>query len=394
MNNFSPSVVNPPAKLCDRQKVYFYNLDIIRALAAFFVVLQHAKNCFFVDYHPGLAVGWKGFYFFSNFGHQAVIAFFVLSGCVVGRLILRDYWAGQWAWRTYLFDRFTRLWIVLVPALMLTVLWDKCSLHFSIRESFPHGGSFGHLFDGGFAEHLSARIFAGNVAFLQTIFVPTLGSNGPLWSLANEFWYYIAFPLLFRGALQWNSPRGILSLIAGVAVLFFTGEHISMLFPVWLMGVASYWAFAKLPPARKWTVPGAIVVATATSAILLTIRAGLWNRFHPSVLPDIIFGIGCSALIYFSMAFQPPALVGKVGAYFSKFSYSLYLLHLPFLAFIAAIFIQSDTRRLEPTATSFALFLGLLVVVYLYAWAISLLTEARTSKVRKALGILAPPIWK
>lgn len=32
--------------------------------------------------------------------------------------------------------------------------------------------------------------------FLQTRFTPVFGSNGPLWSLFNEFWYYVLFPAL------------------------------------------------------------------------------------------------------------------------------------------------------------------------------------------------------
>jgi peptidoglycan/LPS O-acetylase OafA/YrhL len=383
----NPSPASAPAT---REKLYFYNLDIIRALAAFFVVLQHAKNCFFVDYHAGLSPSWKVFYFFSNFGHQAVIVFFVLSGCVVGRLILRDHWAGKWAWRSYLFDRFTRLWIVLIPALALTVLWDALSLHFSSPEAFPHGGAFGHLFNGGFANRLSGTIFAGNVAFVQTILVPTLGSNGPLWSLANEFWYYIAFPLLFFGLLRWKSGAGMVSGLAGIAVLIFTGPGIAELFPVWLMGVGCYLAFSKLPPPGKWAAPGAITSALVTAFVLITIRANLWDRFPWPELPDLVLGLSCSVLIYYSMACQPPAAAAWIGAFFSKFSYSLYLLHLPLLAFVAAIFIQTDARRMKPTVTSFAMFLSLLLIVYLYAWAISLLTEARTGKVRKWLTKFHP----
>jgi hypothetical protein len=40
----------------------------------------------------------------------------------------------------------------------------------------------------------SPAIFLGNMGFLQGIFVHTAGTNLALWSLANEFWYYIAFP--------------------------------------------------------------------------------------------------------------------------------------------------------------------------------------------------------
>ena len=44
--------------------------------------------------------------------------------------------------------------------------------------------------------HLDAATFWGNLVFLQTILVPTYGTNALLWSLANEFWYYMLFPLL------------------------------------------------------------------------------------------------------------------------------------------------------------------------------------------------------
>ena len=42
----------------------------------------------------------------------------------------------------------------------------------------------------------SVTAFIGNMFGLQTILVPSFGGNFPLWSLANETWYYILFPLL------------------------------------------------------------------------------------------------------------------------------------------------------------------------------------------------------
>ena len=36
----------------------------------------------------------------------------------------------------------------------------------------------------------------GNLAFLQDFFARPYGSNGPLWSLSYEFWFYLVFPLL------------------------------------------------------------------------------------------------------------------------------------------------------------------------------------------------------
>src|ERR1700677_3754798 len=112
-------------------RIYFHCLDILRALASFFVVLSHARACFLKDYQPGMSNLLKPLYFISSFGHESVIIFFVLSGCVVGRIVLRGMQTDSWAWRDYLFDRLTRLWIVLIPALCLTALFDFFSLSLS-----------------------------------------------------------------------------------------------------------------------------------------------------------------------------------------------------------------------------------------------------------------------
>ena len=45
--------------------------------------------------------------------------------------------------------------------------------------------------------HLSVAGFLGNLVFLQTLFVETFGSNDALWSLTNEFFYYLMCGLTF-----------------------------------------------------------------------------------------------------------------------------------------------------------------------------------------------------
>ena len=66
-----------------------------------------------------------------------------------------------------------------------------------------------------------------------------LGDNGPLWSLANEFWYYIVFPLLFWGASK-NSQYLFISrffmVILAVTILALLPGILSG-FVVWLFGV-------------------------------------------------------------------------------------------------------------------------------------------------------------
>jgi peptidoglycan/LPS O-acetylase OafA/YrhL len=56
---------------------YFPLLDLFRALAAFLVVLEHARNYLWIDFpeivHPSVLI--KALYFLSQFGHQAVMLF-------------------------------------------------------------------------------------------------------------------------------------------------------------------------------------------------------------------------------------------------------------------------------------------------------------------------------
>lgn len=64
------------------EKQHCDTLDLIRALAAGAVCLSHLRNLMFVDYKSsvGLGLAGKAFYFVSNYGHTAVIVFFLLSG--------------------------------------------------------------------------------------------------------------------------------------------------------------------------------------------------------------------------------------------------------------------------------------------------------------------------
>lgn len=43
---------------------------------------------------------------------------------------------------------------------------------------------------------LAPAVLLGNLLFLQTKITQEFGSNGPLWSLFSEFWYYVLVPRL------------------------------------------------------------------------------------------------------------------------------------------------------------------------------------------------------
>lgn len=106
-------------------------LDVLRAIAALAVVLQHVRTLVMMDFddvahNPMQSV----LYGVSALGHQAVVLFFVLSGFWVGGSLIRSVQRNTFRWSGYMVNRITRLGIVLMPALVLTMVLDLIGRHY------------------------------------------------------------------------------------------------------------------------------------------------------------------------------------------------------------------------------------------------------------------------
>ena len=216
------------------------SLDLIRALAACAVMVGHLRALFFVDFRQLSHKSWplQALYFLTGFGHQAVIIFFVLSGFLISSTVIRSYVLGKWSWRDYAVNRATRLYVVLIPGLLLGFFWDRLgSWLFAAKGIYAHP-----LTDLGPAvplQNLTPGNFLGNLFFLQTILCDTFGSNGPLWSLANEFWYYVLFPVALAAGLAWVRRSFRLAVPLTCLAIFigaFVGRGILIGFLIWLAG--------------------------------------------------------------------------------------------------------------------------------------------------------------
>ncbi len=187
------------------QKESIY-LDLVRSLAALDVVFGHACDL----YDLPLTGRW---------GHQAIMVFFVLSGYVIA--YVAD--TRENDLRTFLVARLARLWSVLVPALVLTVVCDILGRQF---------GADSRGFAGSPADHPLIRIGA-MLSFLSETWVSIQPlSNGAAWSLCLEFWYYVTFGLWTFMRPGWTR----IGMVSATALL--SGHKGLLLFPVWLMGVA------------------------------------------------------------------------------------------------------------------------------------------------------------
>ena len=193
-----------------------YSMNTVRFLAAFIVVIFHLRTLFIEDFGDATDQGvvTMGLYALLSLGHQAVIVFFVLSGYWVGGSVIKGLRRGTFNVAAYSSARLVRLWLVLLPALVLTFGLDSVGRVLHGGSDVYSGSAEYHslLPADGIATHTSWSAALGNATFLQDVYVPTFGSNSPLWSLAAEFWYYLAFPAAL--VLVWRGVSGRARLIA------------------------------------------------------------------------------------------------------------------------------------------------------------------------------------
>jgi len=186
-------------------------LDLLRLAAALAVFFSHAAYQRFT--HGALFVP-------KHLAHEAVVVFFVLSGYVI------CYVAHERETRStdYLISRAARIYSVAIPALIITFLVDS----WLIRSGGDIVSVRTYQITQVWKYLLIFLTFTTDIWFLGDAF-----SNAPYWSLCYEVWYYISFASIFF-------LHGRTRLIAITVVLMIMGPRLWLLFPVWLVGAATY----------------------------------------------------------------------------------------------------------------------------------------------------------
>src|ERR1700730_1395910 len=366
-------------------------LDLARGLAALAVAGGHLRSFVFVD--SGSAGNtnalWKLFYFLTGLGHEAVMVFFVMSGFLVGKHIYDTVAAGQWAWGDYTIRRLSRLWIVLIPALTLNALWDYVGIHLyhgslydgllnNINHSTPSAGNVALIY--GF------DTFLANALFLQTIVAPTFGTNTPLWSLANEFWYYVIFPLGFLASRS-TVPAVQRIVFASLAIVICFVLPIGIVFSglIWMFGFGVVLVQAHI---RTGLSPLALRTFTALSAALFLAAIASAKLLPANQLGDFMCGGAFALLLYFLIKIRGrEGIVSRLSKTLAEFSYTLYLTHFPLLALLSCAMLPN--ARFQPGVGPLALYHALLLAMTAYAYFIYVLFERNTGHVQTVLLRLA-----
>ncbi len=350
-------------------------LDLVRFLAAIVVFSYHANKDRFTGGLPGLS-------HISHLSNDAVMVFFVLSGFVIAYVANTK----ENKISKYFINRFARLYSVVIPALIFTVIFDFLGSQIAYQ---PYD-TWRYQTDQPFI-----RFFA-NLFFVNQLWFTSIRpfSNSPFWSIGYEFWYYVLFALVFylKKPIKW---------ILVILVCLFIGPKILILMPVWLMGVVVYKIVSlnKLSESLGWVLflvsiicyleyrmnsIGQNYVLEYTKYVL---GANLYSnlRLAKLFLSDYIIGILISlnfiGFYFISNRFEKILLFCKKPIqYMASYTFVLYLLHFPLLYFFAALTYDSETAKTQP----------IIVVVgtLLTIWLLGRVTEKQKNNYKHIFSLL------
>jgi peptidoglycan/LPS O-acetylase OafA/YrhL len=304
-------------------KGYSLYLDVLRFSAAMVVFFSHVAS---QDLTDGFL--WQ----FKAYGQTAVMIFFVMSGYVIGFVTHKK----EKSIRDYSVARLSRLWSIIIPALLLTAVCDYIglqvnpALYTDSAWSYPEGSQVVN--------------YVLSFFLVQNLWDMNLnpGINGPFWSLTYEWIYYILFGLFyfFKSRIKWL----FISLI-----IVISGPSIVLLFPIWLLGYALF----KLELKNKIIFEQSYFKALVSLvAILLIIIVGPEFRSIGTSVSWMsrtnIFGDYFDASMFIIHLYFSPHIINIIKPVLFKYerlirwsaslTFALYLFHRPIIQLIAALY--------------------------------------------------------
>lgn len=398
-NNMHSAAVDRPMRssyprdvLCDIRGLTFASfLDLSRWSAACIVFLGHLRDPLFLGYSEvatrdrNLAI--QLWYFVTGWHGEAVIIFFVISGYLVGGVASARASVGKFSSPDYAIDRCTRLYFVLLPALVLTAALDYLgATYLGAAGLYTHEQPMivQKIATQAFSNFATFPIFVGNVFMLQTIACPSFGSNQPLWTISLEFWFYVVFGLML---LAWLSSRQRWVWAAALLILFaLLGTQFPFFLGLWLCGVAVAfvpWRKAERPVIALLVFCGVLVGSRLGQDYFARLQGGLIVRNYLTAIAFAWLVVSMR-----SVTFAPLERSVRINRFLADFSYSLYAIHFPLMLFLlsslyATGYFTGIGRGYSPTDHQGLLVYGFLIAaVYTSAWTFSQVTERQTWRAR------------
>jgi peptidoglycan/LPS O-acetylase OafA/YrhL len=301
-----------PAPLTPDFSLY---LDAVRFCAALLVVCAHLVQHQLVS-APVRAV-------LPDWGREAVMLFFVLSGFVIAYTTEQK--RGSLA--EYCVARCARIYSVALPVLLAAFAAAACAV--ALGAAGP---------DNLYEVRRAWLYIPLHLLFTGELW--TMSETPPwlpqYWSLGYEVWYYVLFGCAFY-------LRGWLRYVLTGAVFLLLGPKLWLLAPVWLSGVALYHGLKRFSMSRTmarlgWVLSVALLIAFHASGAeeawrpvvrhwwsLAAVRPGSAERFLSDYVVCVL--VLANFVCARHAAFGALARVGGAIRTLSAYTFTLYLLH-------------------------------------------------------------------
>jgi peptidoglycan/LPS O-acetylase OafA/YrhL len=362
----SEKEVNPSAK-----SGRVFGLDLLRAAAIMMVVCSHGFVVLYPHFGDALGV-------FGHGGFYGVELFFVLSGFLIGQILLRTGVELSKAGNVAFF--YVRRWFRTLPLFFLFLI-----VNVVFERSFrAHAVNL--------REGLSHAFFLRNLTGFHMTFFPES------WSLAIEEWFYLLFPAALWLGLKFTKRFGAVFLSAAFMFLMFSTiarlvaavnpanrweDELRMVviyrFDALMIGMLGAWVATRFP--KAW-LRAAFLCALAGLVLLLAMYATLWkfenghlafgdDNYFARTFRFTLVSLGFALLLPWASASKLAAEnVGSMAVRkIALWSYSLYLVHLPlFLLVSHAGFGPDHPMPLTEALASFAFQIGgaIILSAFLY----------------------------
>jgi len=345
------------------------SLHMLRGLAAFYVMVGHVRWLIAapnVDFFsaPVSLQNKISIYLLSifRFGHEAVLVFFLLSGFVIHLSISKQIATGgtyKFNFKDYFFKRFIRIYPPFILALIITFSLDIIAQKL-LLTTHSHTTPY-PIINSSFNFNFSLPDLGGNLLFAYPQYAIFWGSDGPLWSLKYEWWFYLLYPL-FIAVNRWNAWVSLLLvflikvLVINLIYDYTLIKDILVFFDIWFMGAIMADIFTKRIKINiNFLIPLILLLP-------FCLFKSAWIGFMPSefwpYFGNLLFGLGIIGLIAICIRFDSflfKSVLSKALIFLGDISFSLYIIHLPFLLFISGLLMKQNSEGHLPNHFWFVL---------------------------------------
>lgn len=319
-------------------------LDFVRGGAALLVLIAHCQQIFINPYwfpHKDLDVG-THLVLYRHLGSLGVMLFFVLSGFLIYQSIANNISGNEnheFDVRSFFISRLVRLYppLLVVTGISLLVYFLLWFFGLNTSNEFSTGRE---LYLAREELVVNWKDIFGSLLFLNTITdqfrTPLI--NGPLWSLAHEFWFYALAAAI---VLVYMNIRHVwLFFLVSIFLFFNVNSFFWYGFFVWCAGFISafMWRFLHIQVAKYVSCFMFLTLffcwcyalnESSTSYFYNNRNKFLFGLSFAFVLPVIL---NSTRLIKYVNKSRFCLLIGSV----SPFAYTLYLIHFPIMLCIFA----------------------------------------------------------